>query len=207
MNHREIRKRPTPTNGTMYAMLSIVTDSEGRVVVRAFTAQHIYDTVEVQYLKRFKELIIAADDDSTPVDSSAIADFMRFLDSPVALRVRRGMVGASPTGGLTVDWGNSEHRLSIKFTGGGNALVVKIAPENPTTLDTVDCKNELEHVLSDCKWIGSETNITSASTPAVADWMATPSPQVSSRLSIGPPIGWSFIPVQKNSKLIGFGKT
>lgn len=188
--YREIRTEGTQVYASLlYAGLSIGRGSERVAESCTVVMRQTYESVDVQYLKRFKELIIDADDDSTPIDCRAIADFMRFLDSPVTLRMKRGLMGASPSGGLTVAWGTPKHRLSIKFTGGGEALVVKISPDNPTTLDTVNCRDELEGIFSKCSWISSEKNITSSSMPAKADWTVIRSWRTSSRPLIGQQTG------------------
>ena len=153
----------------------------------AFLVDH--EPIDVKYLRRFKELIVDADDDGTSVDSSAIADFMRFLDSPVVRSMERGLMGASPTGGITVTWSNSEHRLSVKFGGRDESFVVEIAPDKPTTLDVVSIKGNLDSILEKCTWARSKKNITSSNMPVVADWKVKPSSPSYLRKLIGQQTG------------------
>lgn len=136
---------------------------EGAVVLQtARTLDPPQLSIKQQYQVRLTELILDASDDEILIPMSAMADFLRYVhNSPSILEMERGLVGATPDGGVTVAWRKDGRRLSATFVGDSKVMVVKLAPNEPTTAKLIDCRDNLERIVADCKWAHSQNLITS----------------------------------------------
>lgn len=119
---------------------------------------------KAQYQVRLTELMLDAADDETPLQMSATVDFLRHLkESSLMAEMPRGMMGATPSGGITVAWRRSGRRLSVTFLGDEKAMVVRLSPGDRAKATLVD-RNSVEEIVSGCKWIASKPLITSSHT-------------------------------------------
>ena len=142
---------------------------EFRANENSYSSVHLRATLGViptkaQYQIRLTELMLDAANDATPLQMSAATDFLRHLEeSSLMDQAPKAMMGATPSGGVTVAWRRDGKRLSVTFLGGEKAMVVRFSPGERVKAKQVE-RNTVEGVISGCGWIASKPMITSSST-------------------------------------------
>ena len=121
-------------------------------------------SAKAQYQIGLTELMLDAADDATPLQMSAATDFLRHLEeSSLMAEAPKAMMGATPSGGITVAWRRDGKRLSVTFLGDEKAMVVRLSPGERIKAKQVD-RNTVEGVIAGCEWVASKPLITSSHT-------------------------------------------